>query len=64
MISLYERSDIIDIIRMNRLTLTGSDRTHLEFGGRVKDDGYEVAILVMDDAPQEIAKQNGLIIHS
>jgi len=31
MISLYERSEIIHIMRMNRLTLTDSDRIDPEF---------------------------------
>ena len=36
MITSYERSDIIHIMKMNRFALSDSDTAQLEFGGQVK----------------------------
>ncbi len=33
----YERSDIIHIMKMNRLMLIDSDAAQFEFGGQVKE---------------------------
>ncbi len=36
MMTTYERSDIIHIMKMNRLTLSDSDTAQLEFSGQVR----------------------------
>jgi hypothetical protein len=62
MITAYERSDIIHIMKMNRLTLSDSDTAHLEFGGQVKGKDYKITILVVGDLPQVFIKQAGLVV--
>ncbi len=59
MISHYERSDLIHIMKMNRLALSDSDTAHLEFAGQVKGKDYLVTILVVEDLPQVTIKQSG-----
>ena len=59
MITSYERSDIIHIMKMNRFTLTDSDTAHLEFSGQAKGKSYQIKILVVEDLPQVSIKQNG-----
>jgi hypothetical protein len=59
MMTAYERSDIIHIMKMNRFTLNDSDTAHLAFCGRVKGKDYQIAILVVEDLPQIFVKQNG-----
>lgn len=62
MITPYERSDIIHIMKMNRFTLSDSDTAQLEFSGQVKGKDYRVKILVVEDLPQIFIKQNGKVI--
>jgi len=62
MISAYERSDIIHIMKMNRFTLNDSDTAQLEFGGQVKGKDYQITILVVGDLPQIFIKQEGKIV--
>jgi len=64
MITVYERSDIIHIMKMNRLTLSESDTAQLEFGGQVKGKNYQITILVVEDLPQIFINQNGEVIYS
>lgn len=59
MITSYERSDIIHIMKMNRFTLSDSDTAHLEFGGQVKEKNYQITILVVEDLPQVVIEQDG-----
>ena len=59
MITSYERSDIIHIMKMNRFTLSGSDTAQLEFSGQVKGKSYKIRILVVEDLPQISIEQNG-----
>ncbi len=59
MINAYERSDIIHIMKMNRLTLSDSDTARLCFDGQVKDRNYQITILFVEDLPQVYIKQNG-----
>lgn len=40
MMTAYERSDIIHIMKMNRFILDDSDTAQLEFGGQVKGKDY------------------------
>ncbi len=62
MITAYERSDIIHIMKMNRFTLSDSDTAQLEFGGQVKGKDYQITILVIEDLPQILIKQDGEVI--
>ncbi len=64
MITTYERSDIIHIMKMNRLTLSDSDTAQLEFNGQVKGKNYRITILVVEDLPQVSIKQDGEVIYS
>ena len=62
MITSYERSDIIRIMKMNRFTLSDSDTAHLEFGGQVKGKDYQIKILVVEDLPQIFIEQDGEVV--
>jgi hypothetical protein len=62
MITPYERSDIIHIMKMNRFTLSDSDTAHLEFNGQVKGKSYKIKILVVEDSPEVSIRQNGIKI--
>jgi hypothetical protein len=59
MITSYERSDIIHIMKMNRFTLNDSDTAQLEFSGQVKGKSYQIKILVVEDLPRISIEQNG-----
>lgn len=52
MITTDERSDIIHIMKMNRLALIDSDSAHLSFGGRVKGEEYQINVLAVEDLPR------------
>ncbi len=60
----YERSDIIHIMKMNRLTLSDLDTAQLEFSGQVKGRNYRITILVVEDLPQIFIKRDGEVIYS
>jgi hypothetical protein len=62
MMTPYERSDIIHIMKMNRLSLIDSDSAHLSFGGRIKDKDYQINILAAENLPSVVIKQNGAIV--
>ncbi len=64
MMTNYERSDIIHIMKMNRLPLSDSDTAQLEFGGQVKDKNYRITILVVEDLPQIFINRDGEVIYS
>lgn len=64
MMTPYERSDIIHIMKMNRFTLNDSDTAHLKFGGQVKGKDYRITILVVEDLPQIFIKRDGEVIYS
>ncbi len=51
MISLHERSDLIHIMKINRLTLREADTAHLTFDGQIAGSDYEVTVLVLEDTP-------------
>lgn len=59
MLSSYERSDIIHIMKMNRFVLTESDSAQLLFGTRLNDKNYQVNILMIENHPQIIIKKDG-----
>ncbi len=62
MMTAYERSDIIHIMKMNRLALTDSDTAHLEFGGQLKGKSCQIKILVVEDLPRISIEQNGGVV--
>ena len=62
--TIYERSDLIHIMKMNRLTLNDSDTAQLEFSGQVKGKNYRITILVVEDLPQIFIKRDGEVIYS
>ena len=64
MMTTYERSDIIHIMKMNRFTLGDSDTAHLEFDGQIKGKDYWITILVVEDLPQIFIKWDGEVIYS
>ncbi len=64
MMTTYERSDIIHIMKMNRLTLSDSDTAQMEFNGQVKGKDYGITILVVEDLPQIFIKRDGEVIYS
>jgi len=64
MMTTYERSDLIHILKMNRLTLSDSDTALLEFNGQVKGKNYRITILVVEDLPQIFIKRDGEVIYS
>jgi len=64
MMTIYERSDLIHIMKMNRLTLNDSDTAQLEFSGQVKGKNYRITILVVEDLPQIFIKRDGEVIYS
>jgi len=49
-------------MKMNRLKLVDSDTTHFEFSGQVKDKNYQITILVVEDLPSIIIKQNETVV--
>lgn len=59
MMTAYERSDIIHIMKMNRFTLGDSDTAHLEFVGQVKGKSYKIKILVLEDLPRISIERSG-----
>ena len=64
MMTTYERSDIIHIMKMNRLVLSDSDTAQLEFSGQIKGKNYRITILVVEDLPQIFIKRDGEVIYS
>jgi len=62
MMTAYERSDIIHIMKMNRLTLSDSDTAHLSFNGQVKGKDYQITILAVEDLPRVSIKQGGATV--
>jgi hypothetical protein len=49
-------------MKMNCLTLSDSDTAHLQFNGLIKEKGYQITILVVEDLPRVSIKQNGEVI--
>jgi hypothetical protein len=62
MMTAYERSDIIHIMKMNRLTLSDSDTAQLEFSRQVRGKDYRITILVVEDLPRVSIKQDGEVV--
>ena len=64
MITVHERSDIIHIMKMNRLALIDSDSAQLSFGGQIKGKDYQINVLVVEDLPRLSIKKEGEILFS
>lgn len=64
MMTSYERSSIIHIMKMSRFTLSDSDTAQLEFGGEVKGEDYRIKILVVEDLPRISIERNGEAVYS
>ena len=62
MITSYERSDIIHIMKMNRLALSDSDTAHLHFNGQVKGKDYRISVLVVENLPHLSIRQNDAVL--
>ena len=62
MITAYERSDLIHIMKMNRFALNDSDTAQLEFGGQLNGKDYRITILVVEDMPQIFVRRNGEVV--
>jgi hypothetical protein len=62
MITADERSDLIHIMKMNRLSLADSDSAQLEFTGQVNNSNYRIKILAVESSPQLIIQSNGEVI--
>ncbi len=62
MITSDERSDLIYIMKMNRLNLVDSDSAQMEFIGFVNDKDYRVSILAVENSPQLIIESGGEVI--
>lgn len=64
MMTIYERSDILHIMKMNRFELIDSDTAQLRFNSSVKGGDCQVTILVIDNLPSVTIKQNGKTVFS
>ncbi len=62
MITSYERSDLIHIMKMNRLSLSDSDTAHLNFGGHVNGRNYRITILVVEGLPGVVIRKEEEIV--
>ena len=62
MITTYERSDIIHIMKMYRFTLIDFDTVNLTFSRSVKEKDYTVEILATEIDPQVKVKENESIL--
>ena len=64
MMTIHERSDIVHIMKMNRLNLIDSDTAQLRFNGRVEGKDYQITILVIENLPSVSVKQNDETVFS
>jgi hypothetical protein len=64
MITSYERSDLIHIMKMNRLVLVDSDSAQIEFAGQINGNDYRVKILAVESVPQLVVRLNGEVVCS
>ena len=64
MMTSYERSDLLHIMKINRFTLIEADTAHLSFGGQINNINYTVTLLVMEDLPSVVVRREGTAIHS
>ncbi|MBA2620822.1 MAG: hypothetical protein H0U87_06455 [Acidobacteria bacterium] len=64
MMTAHERSDLIHIMKMNRLNLIDSDTAQIRFNGQVKGKDYQITILVVENLPSVTVKQNDETVFS
>ncbi|MDQ3374634.1 MAG: hypothetical protein M3521_12205 [Acidobacteriota bacterium] len=64
MMTAHERSDIVHIMKMNRLNLVDSDTAQFRFNGRVEGKDYQITILVIENLPSVSIKQNDETVFS
>ena len=64
MISSHDRADLIQVMKINRLTLSEADSAHLTFNGWMSGGDYEITVLVVEDTPLISIEKNGTLIHS
>ena len=64
MISAYERSDLIHIMKMHHFALQDAHTAQLNFSALVKGKKYELNLLVIEDLPSVVIKQNADLLHS
>ena len=64
MITAAERSDLIHIMKMNRLSLVDADSAQLRFSGRVKDSDYDISVLVIEGLPSVVIKKDTVMLYS
>ena len=62
MVTSYERSDLIHIMKMNRLSLSDSDTAHLNFSGHVNGKKYRISILVVEGLPGVVIRKEEEIV--
>ncbi|MEP6902747.1 MAG: hypothetical protein ABJA66_13430, partial [Actinomycetota bacterium] len=62
MITADEHSDLIHIMKLNRLVLADSDSAQMEFSGQVNGKDYWIKILAVENSPQLIIQSNGEVI--
>jgi hypothetical protein len=62
MMTAYERSDIIHIMKMNRSILSDSDTAQLQFNTQLKGNNYQIIIMSVEDSPTVIIKQNDAVL--
>jgi NADPH-dependent 7-cyano-7-deazaguanine reductase QueF-like protein len=64
MITNAERSDLIHIMKMNRLSLIDADSAQLHFSGRVNDSDYDISVLVIEGLPSVAIKKDAVMLYS
>lgn len=64
MMTAHERSDLIHIMKMNRLNLVDLDTAQLRYNGQVKGKDYQITILVVENLPSVSIKQNDETVFS
>jgi hypothetical protein len=64
MITADERSDLIHIMKINRLSLVDSDSAQMEFAGRFNDKDYRIKILAVENSPQLVVYSDREVVCS
>lgn len=62
MITADERSDLIHIMKMNRLSLADSDSAQMEFTGQVNGRDYRIKVLAVESSPQLVIHSDGELV--
>ncbi len=60
----HECSDILHIMKMNRFELIDSDTALFRFEHALKNENYQVTILVIENLPSVTIKQNDKTVFS